>query len=236
MCGRFVQQSTLETLVEQFAIDVATCEVEPRYNVAPTQEVPAIIAHRGQRRLGPLRWGLVPGWAKDTAGAGRLINARVETVHEKPSFRAAFQRRRCLVPADGFYEWRKRGHGPKQPFFIHRPDRRPFAMAGLWEIWRDGETDYRSCTILTRPAEGPASKLHPRMPLILAADAHDRWLDPDFQEPEPLRALLGDRYVTDLAFHPVSPRVNKPGHDAPDCIEPAALENSRETGSESRRG
>jgi putative SOS response-associated peptidase YedK len=232
MCGRFVLQSTLETLVDRFAIDVVTCEVEPRYNVAPTQEVPAIVAHEGKRRLGKLRWGLVPHWAKDASGAGRLINARSETAHEKPSFRTAFRRRRCLIPADGFYEWRKRGHGPKQPFFIHRADGNPFAMAGLWEIWRDGETDYRSCTVLTRPAEGPAAELHDRMPVILAAEAHDRWLDPGFQEPEPLRSLLEKRCVIDLAFHPVSARVNKPSHDAPDCIEPVNAGPPEETEAE----
>lgn len=232
MCGRFVQQSTLETLVDHFAIDVVTCEVAPRFNVAPTQEVLAIVAHEGKRRLGKLRWGLVPHWAKDASGGGRLINARSETAHEKPSFRTAFRRRRCLIPADGFYEWRKRGHGPKQPFFIHRPDREPFAMAGLWEIWRDGENACRSFTILTRTAEGPAAEIHDRMPVILAADAHDRWLDPDLQEPEPLRALLGERYVADLAYHPVSPRVNKPAHDAPDCMEPVNAEPPEGTGTE----
>lgn len=236
MCGRFVQQSTLETLVDHFAIDVVTCEVVPRYNVAPTQEVLAIIAHQGKRRLGKLHWGLAPHWAKDASDAGGLINARSETAHEKPSFRTAFRRHRCLIPADGFYEWKKAGDGPKQPFFIHRPDRKPFAMAGLWEIWRDGDNDYRSCTVLTRPAEGPTAELHDRMPVILAADAHDRWLDPDVEAADVPRRLLAENAVTDLNFYPVSTRVNKPSHDAPDCIEPAAVEKSRETNAGSRRG
>lgn len=230
MCGRFVQQTPLETLVDRFAIDVVTCEAAPRYNVAPTQEVLAIVAHAGQRRLGRLRWGLVPGWATDTAGAGRRINARVETAHEKPSFRAPFRRRRCLIPADGFYEWRNRANGPKQPFYIHRPDGEPFAMAGLWDIWRDGETDYRSCTILTRASEGPVAGLHDRMPVILAEEAHDRWLDPGFQEVDSLRQLLREAAVIDLACHPVSTRVNNPAHDGPDLPAPVEPKPPSERG------
>ncbi|MFP4418956.1 MAG: SOS response-associated peptidase [Desulfococcaceae bacterium] len=230
MCGRFVQQSTLETLVDHFAIDVVTCEVEPRYNVAPTQEVLAIVAHEGKRRLGKLRWGLVPHWAEEASAAGRLINARSETAHEKPSFRTAFRRHRCLIPADGFYEWKKAGYGPKQPFFIHRPDREPFAMAGLWDIWREGENDYRSCTVLTRPAEGPTAELHDRMPVILDGESHDGWLDPEAQAVDALRRLLAEKAVTDLDFYPVSPRMNKPSHDAPDCVEPVNADDSGEDG------
>ncbi len=222
MCGRFAQYSNSETLQKHFSIDKITCEVIPNYNVAPTREIPAIIEHDRERRLGTLRWGLVPFWAKDLSGASRLINARAESAHGKPSFRHAFKRRRCLIPADGFYEWQKQEEGRKQPFFITLPSKAPFAFAGLWESWKNPEDEgerYDSCTILTTDAGEAVRHIHNRMPVILKPEDHAFWLDPDNADVEGLRKVVLKEAVQDLAGYPVSRRVNSVKNNEPGLIE-----------------
>lgn len=209
MCGRFVGFTGLSALQAQFPIDVANVEVAANYNVAPTQEILAIARYKGKNHLVRFHWGLVPSWAKDPSMGARLINARSETVAVKPSFRSAFRKRRCLIPSNGFYEW-KRTNGKRQPVFLTLPDGMPFAFAGLWEIWRDGETEvsYRSCAILTREASDAVRPVHHRMPVILQPSAYDQWLDPQHQDLESLHEIIHKRIHTDLVCTPVSDRVN----------------------------
>ncbi len=196
-------------------------ELTPRFNIAPTQHIPVVRqADDGSRRLDLLHWGLIPSWAKDPAMGAHMINARAETVAEKPSFRRAFQRRRCLVPADGFYEWQIR-RGAKQPYFIHRADGEPFAIAGLWERWQPpwGEP-VESCALVTTQAVEPVRSVHPRMPVILPASAYGPWLDPRLDTATELRALLAEGNVREMEAVAVSTRVNDPRNDRPECIEP----------------
>ncbi len=218
MCGRYALATPTEELVEVFDVGhVAFLEDFRRYNVAPTQSAPVIIQGRqGERRMGLMRWGLVPFWAESPALGGRLINARSETAATKPAFREAWRRRRCVVPADGFYEWRKPeagGTGGKTPFWIHRGDGRPLGMAGLWERWRGSESgdELHSFTILTRPASAWMSPLHDRMPALLEGDAIGAWLTPGADLP-PSDGIR-------LSAHEVSRRVNSPANDEPECIE-----------------
>jgi putative SOS response-associated peptidase YedK len=177
VCGRYVVKSPSAKLKVKFHLDEVPL-FEPRYNVAPTQLVPAVRQEDGKRRLAMLRWGLIPSWAKDAKIGYRLINARSDTVATKPSFRSAFKRRRCLVAADGFYEWKRDGK-VKQPFFIHRRDEEPFAFAGLWEGWENPEDgkEVQSCSLITTEANELMAPIHDRMPVILAESAYDRWLD-----------------------------------------------------------
>jgi putative SOS response-associated peptidase YedK len=195
--------------------------VPVRYNVAPTQDVPAVRpAKAGGRELAMLRWGLIPAWAKDEDIGARLINARGETAAELPSFRAAFRRRRCLVAADGFYEWRKAGKGPKQPFLVELADGRPFAFAGLWERW-DKAPDGRpleTCTIITTRANELLAPIHDRMPVILPPADYDAWLDVEGTGVEAAKALLRPYPAAAMAAHPVSPRVNNARNDDAACL------------------
>ena len=229
MCGRFVGFRRLEELIEHFPIDVANVEVTPSYNVAPTQEILAIARHDDQNHLEKLHWGLVPFWAKDTSNGSRMINARSETVAAKPSFRTAFKWRRCLILADGFYEW-KGEKGNKQPMFLTLPDGRPFAFAGLWEAWdnRGKEpTAYRSCSILTREASASVMPIHNRMPVILKPEAYDGWLSRDNQDVRLLQDIIQNEVYTELKSVPVSrqvnaAKINRPGNIRP--LEPGARE------------
>ncbi|MEJ2540079.1 MAG: SOS response-associated peptidase [Gemmatimonadota bacterium] len=191
----------------------------PRYNIAPTQTAPVIVADgEGMRRLGLMRWGLVPFWADDLSIGNRLINARSETAETKPAFRQAWKRRRCVVPADGFYEWRRpedgSEKGPRTPFWIHRADGRPLAMAGLWERWEDPEEgeDLHTFTLLTRPATPWMKPLHHRMPVLLPDGEVQHWLT--------FQGGLPDAAGPELDAHEVSRMVNSPANDAPACIEP----------------
>src|SRR5215217_3961884 len=171
MCGRYTLTTPVEILAEEFGLSGPLPEIPPSYNVAPTEQVAAVIAGDGGRRLEMLKWGLIPAWADDPEIGSRMINARSETAHEKPSFRRAFGERRCLIPADGFYEW-QRTNGTKQPYYIHMEDGRPFAFAGLWESWsKGGEGEIRTCTIHTTEANALVGEVHDRMPVILAHDA-----------------------------------------------------------------
>src|ERR671916_3522188 len=163
MCGRYTLTVPTDRLAAEFELDEVRAELSPNFNVAPTQSVAAVVAEGGKRRLETLRWGLVPSWADDPEIGSRMINARSETAHEKPSFRRAFRERRCLIPADGFYEW-QRTDNVKQPFHIRMKSGRPFAFAGLWESWKDSGSEIKSCTILTTEANGLVGEIHPRMP------------------------------------------------------------------------
>ncbi|MFL6008166.1 MAG: SOS response-associated peptidase [Rubrobacteraceae bacterium] len=220
MCGRYTLASPTERLAEEFGVDAASIELAPNYNVAPTQQVAAVLDEGGQRRLEVLRWGLIPPWADDPGIGSRMINARSETAPGKPSFRRAFRERRCLIPADGFYEW-QRTNGAKQPYYIHMEDGRPFAFAGLWESWSKGEGEIRTCTILTTGANALVGEVHDRMPVILAHDAYDVWLDPASERDE-LTGLLAPYPVDEMEAYPVSRFVNSPSNNDPRCIEPAA--------------
>ncbi len=208
-------------LVEQFGIDEYPASLAPSYNVAPTREVAAVLVEDDKRRLEMLRWGLIPSWAKDPAVGNRMTNARSETAEEKPSFRSAFKRRRCLILADGFYEWQKTGDG-KQPYYIRLQNGSPFAFAGLWEVWDKYGEEIRSCTILTTDANSLVGEVHHRMPVILPSEEYGLWLDPDMGEAEPLLDLLRPYPSDVMEAYPVSRRVNKPSNDEPGCVEPAA--------------
>lgn len=224
MCGRFAVFSSPGDLARLFDVDeIATDPLPERYNVAPTLEVYAIIQHRTERRLGTLRWGLVPHWVKD-AKTGP-INARAETLDEKPSFRDAFARRRCLIPADGFYEWRTDpATEVKTPYFIRRRDGRPMAFAGLWEAWRPsddpGAAPLYTCAIVTTAADGFLEDLHPRMPVVLDADERSEWLDEDTSDTGRLRHLLAPHGADALEAHPVAPIVNDVRNEGPELISP----------------
>lgn len=226
MCGRFVGFRNLEELKQYFPIDQSNCETAANYNVAPTQEILAIFKSDGLNALNKFHWGLVPFWAKDTQIGYKMINARAETVATKPSFREAFKKRRCLILADGFYEWQG-DKGAKQPMFITLPDKTPFAFAGLWEIWHDKQNEdtiYRSCAIITREAVGVMREIHHRMPVIVHPEAYGPWLDSDNQDPEMLTMILHTKALTDLVFHPVTKQVNSVRNNDPSNIKPVQTE------------
>ena len=223
MCGRFVQFSSIRTLEKRFPIQEILVAPEPNYNAAPTQSI-AVILKKDRYCLDALHWGLVPFWAKDTSGASRMINARSETVATKPSFRDPFKRRRCLIPANGFYEWTGE-KGRKQPWFLHLHGKQPFAFAGLYESWSDKQAtaagpDYRSVTILTTAASPSVRKIHHRMPVILTSDAYKRWLDPSLQELDRINRMLSENCIADLEAYPVSKIVNQVKNNSPECINP----------------
>jgi putative SOS response-associated peptidase YedK len=224
MCGRFTLTAPAETVATQFELpDVPA--MEPRYNIAPTQPVVAVRldAESGTRDLAMLHWGLIPFWAKDPQIGARMINARSETVAEKPAFRNAFRRRRCLVVGDGFYEWQK-VQGGKQPHYIRLRDGSPFAFAGLWERWQGpDERVVESCTLLTTTPNELIRPLHNRMPVLLAPEQYAVWLDTEEQDSEALRALLGPYPAAAMEAYPVSRWVNSPAHDDPQCIAPLGV-------------
>ncbi|HOT91015.1 MAG TPA: SOS response-associated peptidase [Anaerolineae bacterium] len=218
MCGRFSLGVNLDALVEAFPDFTFPAEMTPRYNIAPTQDV-AVVPNTGERTVRMFRWGLIPPWAKDPEIGNRLINARAETLAEKPSFRAAYVRRRCLILADGFYEWQSLpGSKAKIPVYVRLASKKPFAFAGLWELWRPDDTPVFSCTIITTEPNALLAPIHDRMPVILPPDAYATWLDPAEQEPAVLNALLKP-YPADLMIaYPVSRFVNDPANDSPACI------------------
>jgi len=221
MCGRFVLMTPGKDLAERFGLEEVP-DLKPRYNIAPTQMVAIIRLDRDtlQRRLAQVKWGLIPSWAKETSIGNRLINARAESASQKPALRSAFKFRRCLVPADGFYEWKKQEGTQKQPYLVRNADGSPFAFAGLWESWTgpDGET-IESCTILTTDANDLTRPIHDRMPVILKPEDYDLWLDPQAKDPEVLKPLLQPYPSEKMKAEPVSPKVNKASYDAPDCVE-----------------
>jgi putative SOS response-associated peptidase YedK len=220
VCGRFTLRYSAREIAEQFALD-SVPDLVPRYNVAPTQQVLVIRLHDGTRHGSWLRWGLIPSWADDPAIGNRLLNARSETVAEKPAFRSAFKRSRCLVVADGFYEWKKNGK-TKQPYFIHMKSEKTFAFAGLSERWKRDDKVIESCTIVTTDANPHMAELHDRMPVILSPADYDVWLDAEFQSQEKLLSLLQPFDAEKMAMYPVSAVVNSPKNEQKECIEPLA--------------
>jgi putative SOS response-associated peptidase YedK len=222
MCGRFVGYRSFHELKKAFPIDKAACEVTENSNVAPSQEVLAIIKRDKENRLEKLHWGLVPFWAKDISIGNRMINARAETVASKPSFRNAFRKRRCLILADGFYEW-KGSKGQKQPMFITLPEGDPFAFAGIWETWNPKDAPdniYKSCTIIITQASDSIREIHHRMPAILKPDNYESWLDPLNQDVNELEYILKAGIVTELVSHAVSKSINSVKNNDPSNIVP----------------
>jgi putative SOS response-associated peptidase YedK len=221
MCGRYTLSSPTDLLADLLELD-SVPELAPRYNIAPTQEaaVVRVTGETGARSLDLLRWGLIPFWAKDPGIGNRMINARAETVAEKPSYRASFKRKRCLVPADGFYEWQATG-GRKQPFYFRFEGGGPFALAGLWDRWEKGEGEpVETFTILTTEPNEVVAPVHKRMPVILDREGMAIWLDPAIEDAERLTPLLGPFPTSGMEAYPVSTYVNSPGNDTPRCIEP----------------
>ena len=244
MCGRFILTTPLEALAEIFGFSERP-NLAPRYNIAPTQNIPALRAENGgvkegraenggaekggEVHLTQLHWGLVPFWAKEKSIAARMINARAETVAEKPAFRAAFRHRRCLIPADGFYEWKTAEDGGKQPYLIRRRDRAPFVFAGLWESWEDKESGevLESCSIVTTDANETLSPIHHRMPVILDSSDGRFWMTAGSGEEKALKALLKPAPDEPFEAFPVSRAVNKVANDGPELLDPVGLKEDR---------
>jgi putative SOS response-associated peptidase YedK len=221
MCGRFTLVTPFMAVAERFHA-TGPRDLRPRYNIAPGQDVLCCVIRDGKNRIEPFKWGLIPSWAKDEKIGNRLINARAETVAKKPSFRSAFARHRCLVVADGFYEWRKMGKA-KVPVYISLKSRRLFGFAGLYEHWRspDGK-EIRTCTIITTDSNDLVRPIHDRMPVVLPEDAEDLWLNTDEHDRGRLLALLNLYPAEEMDAYDVTTVVNNTRHDAPDCIAPAA--------------
>lgn len=220
MCGRY-RLSRRKQLVEEYFDGPGEDDWSPRYNIAPTQPVPVVKQHPKEpsRDLSLMRWGLIPSWAKDASGAARMINARAETAHQLPAFRDAMKLRRCLIPADGFYEWQRRG-STKQPFCFEVNDGELFAFAGLWERWKDPSGQWiKSCSILTTRPNAVTAAVHDRMPVILCKHDYDLWLDPSMSRIEAIADLLKP-YPGQMRAFPVSRRVNNAQNDDAECTLP----------------
>jgi putative SOS response-associated peptidase YedK len=229
MCGRYVSATPPDQLANYFSATLTAEElIDAEYNVAPTRSVWTVFDDGATRRLDLARWGLVPFWAKDLSIGSRMINARAETVADKNAFKKAFRTRRCIVPADGFYEWTKPAGQPhKQPWYIHRPDGEPFAFAGLWETWRGPDpgsggdaATVRTCTILTGSANEKMSEIHDRMPVILPPHAWATWLDPEVDDPDLLGTFLVPAPSELITFHPVSTEVNNARNHGAHLVDP----------------
>lgn len=228
MCGRYTLTVDANGLLEHFGLfNNRMVPLQPRYNIAPTQPI-AVVREvvkqgRAERELAHVVWGLIPSWAKDVSIGSKMINARSETVREKPAFRHAFRRRRCLVPADGFYEWKALGR-KKQPYWIHHPDRKILAMAGIWEMWQNADgSELESCAILTTTANEKMRELHERMPVILRPEDYARWLGTLEQDAEKLVDLLRPCPESWLDMWPVSAEVSRAGWESPRNIEPVPI-------------
>jgi putative SOS response-associated peptidase YedK len=220
MCGRIVRTSPAEVLAAEFGAQPAPgIELRPRYNLCPGEDLVVVVQKGAERRLGAVRWGFVPSFASSLDGAPRSINARAETVATRPPFRDAFRRRRCLVVADGFYEWRREG-GRRQPYLVRLRSHRPMALAGLWEGRPREGAPLLTGLVITCPAAGRLAAIHDRMPAILAPEAAARWLDPTLDDPHALRALLAPAPDEQLDIHAASLLVNSPRNDSPACLTP----------------
>jgi putative SOS response-associated peptidase YedK len=224
MCGRYVSATPPDQIADYFGTEAPEALLAASYNVAPTNDVYAVLEDGGVRHLDAFHWGLIPLWAKEAKIGSRMINARADTLAEKNAFKSAFAKRRCIIPATGFYEWRKvPGAKTKQPFFIHDPDGVPYAFAGLWEVWRGPERDQeplRSCTIITTDANEPMAQIHDRMPVILPKEAWSTWLDRDNQDLELLGQLLVPASPRIITMHPVGTDVNNVRNNAPHLVDP----------------
>jgi len=227
MCGRFtltVDASQLQKTFPWLQIPAGAQEgIQPRYNIAPSQPV-AVVPNDGENRLDFFTWGLIPSWAKDPKIGNRMINARSETLAEKPAFRAAFRRRRCLILADGFYEWKKvPGQTAKIPTYIRMKTDEPFAFAGLWEIWHSPDgSQILSTTIITTAPNTLVRDIHNRMPVILQQQHYPLWLDPEEKDPQELANVMGPYPAENMTAYPVSRMVNSPANESPQCIVPVA--------------
>jgi putative SOS response-associated peptidase YedK len=231
MCGRFVSASPPGEIARYFDAEAPEAALEPSYNVAPTNDVYVVLADGSTRRVAPMHWGLVPRWAKDPSVGNRMINARAETLATKGAFKPAFQKRRCLIPADGFYEWKKvPGQKRKQPVYVHPAGGEHFAFAGLWEVWRDpnasdaerdaGADRLRSCTIITGEPNERVRPVHDRMPVILPRSAWDTWLDPELADLDTLGKLLVPAPSSVVDLHPVSTEVNNVRNKGAHLVDP----------------
>jgi putative SOS response-associated peptidase YedK len=220
MCGRFVREKSIPVIAAEFGVDQISTDLEPSYNIAPTQRVAAVI-NDGQKQLVAFQWGLIPSWADDPKIGNKLINAKSETITEKASFRNAFKKRRCLIVADGFFEWQKIGQA-KRPVYIHLKSGKPFGFAGLYETWKSPEGEpIATCTIITTEANEIIKPIHDRMPVIIAKEARDLWIDPGVKDREALLELLKPYPSDEMETWPVSKMVNSPMNNSPDCIKPA---------------
>ncbi len=224
MCGRFVSASPPDELARYFGAEPADHALEPSYNVAPTDEVYVVRARSGHRQLATVRWGLVPFYSKEAKGGAKMINARAESVADKPAYRNALRRHRCLIPADGFYEWAKvAGHKTKQPFYIHRADSEPLALAGLWERWRpkdDPDAPWlETCAVITCAANAAMAPVHDRMPVLLPPSVWDTWLA-DTDQPGDLVALLRPAPEDLLVLQPVTTAVNRVADKGAHLLDP----------------
>lgn len=224
MCGRYTLTVPDPDVVAQtFDLQTAPADLTPRYNIAPTQPVATIVKNPdGNNEFVWMRWGLIPSWAKDPAIGNKMINARAETLSEKPAFRTAYKARRCLVVADGFYEWQKNADGSKTPYYIRLREADVFGLAGLWEQWKNPETGelVKSCTIVTGEPNDLIKSLHDRMAVILPRSEYATWLNPKITDVRQLQPLLQPYPAESMVAFPVSPRVNNPRYDAPDLIDP----------------
>ena len=219
MCGRFVRTTPIDQFAELFHAQ-GHPESWASYNIAPSAQV--LVAHnavQGGRELVTMKWGLVPAWSAEPKTAYSTINARAETVAQKPTFRSAFRHRRCLIAADGFYEWHVEADGHKQPYFIYLEDHDPFAFAGIWEHWERGGKSLESCSIIVTAANDRMRPIHDRMPVILAPGTYDAWMDPAVTHPEALQGLLNPYPSAHMSMHPVATQVNSPRHEGPELIE-----------------
>lgn len=223
MCGRYTMHTDVDKLIEQLKLNFIEAQLTPAYNIAPTQNVGAIVETEKGRLLKAFRWGLVPHWAKDLTIGNKMINARAETLGEKPSFRSLIKSHRCVIPADGFYEWKKEDDKSKTPYFIHRKDDNPFALAGLWAQWKEQDSDAKpiqTFTIITTSANELMEPLHHRMPVILPPEAREEWLNPDNEAKESLLELLVPYEGDDMEAYAVSTKVNSPRNQGQELIVP----------------
>jgi len=226
MCGRFSNSAKRESYEREFKVGKLNAAVfKPRYNIAPSQMIDVIRELENECELSQVKWGLVPHWSKDDEIGNRMINARAETLSEKPSFREAFKKRRCIIPASGFYEWKKKGlggGGKKQPYYFYLPEKEVFGFAGLWEEWLDKSTGevLETCTIITTEANEVLEPIHDRMPVILKAEDYDQWLDPKENNSERIQRLLIPYPAKEMSSHAVSKNINYPDADSPDLIKP----------------
>lgn len=221
MCGRYTLTRRQQVVAERFGVEQLTMNIEPRFNIAPTQPVPVVLTEDGKPRLDVMRWGLVPFWSKDIKSMKPLINARGETIAQKPAFKNCLIRRRCLIPADGFFEWKREGK-EKIPMYIYCADMELFAFAGLWEEWKDRESGnvVRSCSIITIGANNTVAPVHDRMPVILRPEDESAWLDTSRTKPEELMQFVIPAADERIKMHEVSAQVNKWSVETPDLIVP----------------
>lgn len=223
MCGRFTNKAKPEQIEKEFKVGRINPNLfQPRFNIAPQQMIDVVFEPETERILSKLKWGLIPSWAKDETIGNKLINARAETLSEKPSFREAFESRRCIIPASGFYEWKRQNAGAKQPFYFYLKDKEVFGLAGLWESWIDKQTgeNLKTCTIITTEANEVLKPVHDRMPVILKAENYDLWLDSRENNTEKLQRFLVPYPAGKMDTYAVSRSVNIPDSDSPELIEP----------------